>query len=108
MTLSCGCIDTCKGHPLASSVVPVPPGSLHAPSLLEAAARFCTGLVEQKLGKEPGAIYDKGLGHFVKAAIAEHPDIPQQPLTAGDLLRRAGIIPEKSNPARKKQRSVER
>jgi len=102
MTLSCGCVDTCKGH--ASTLTPiVPPGSLHAPSLLEAAARFCTGLVEQKMGKKPGDIYDMGLGHFVKAALQEHPGIPQDPLTAGDLLRRAGLIPERENPPRKKR-----
>lgn len=99
--LACGCVDTCKGHPLSPSAPPVPPpGSIHAPSLLEAGARFLTGLVEQKCGKEPGTFYNNGLGHFVRAAINEHPSVPQEPLTAGDLLRRAGLIPEKKNPTK--------
>lgn len=104
MMLPCGCVDICKGHAAQSSApLSVRPGEIHAPSLLEAAARFCTGLIERKAGMPEGRIYNNGLGHFVKAAVQQHPGIPQTPLTAGDLLRRAGIIPERENPTRKKR-----
>jgi hypothetical protein len=96
MQLRCGCVDTCKGHGAVSNpaAVEVKPGAVHIPSLLEVGARWFTGLFEQKAGLPAGRIYDNGLGHFVKAALNEHPDIPQTPLTAGDLLRRAGLLPE--------------
>lgn len=84
--------------------MPIPPGTLHAPSLLDAGARFCCSLVERKLNLSEGAIYNRGLGDVLRAAIQENPAIPQQPLTAVDLARRAGILPERSVDTRKKRR----
>lgn len=92
MALPCGCVGECVGHaaPLA-----VPPGTLHAPSVLDSVARGCVGFLEEKLNLPKGALYNRGVGDIVRASIAENPNIPQNPLTAVDLARRAGILGEK-------------
>ena len=41
-----------------------------------------------------------GLGDVLKQAIADHPDIPQEDLTAVELARRAGLL----KPERKRGR----